>query len=133
MTNLIARIKQHEGFRTHPYKDSVGKLTIGYGRNIEDNGISEAEAETMLRHDVLAAQDAAGQFTWYRKQNAARKDVLTEMVFNMGLPRVLGFKKMIQALRDDDHEEAAYQMMDSKWAIQVGKRAETLSSLMSHG
>lgn len=90
MSESLERIKQHEGYSDKPYRDSVGKLTIGYGRNIDDNGITKEEAEIMLQHDVMLAQDSANQFTWYRKLDNARKDVVTEMVFNVGLPIFLG-------------------------------------------
>jgi len=131
--SLIDSIKKHEGLRLKPYMDAVGKITIGYGRNLDDNGITKDEAEDMLRHDIRQAEVSAGQFTWYRKLNRSRKDVIVEMIFNMGLPRVLTFKKMIQALRGDDFSEASLQMLDSKWATQVGIRAETLALKMENG
>ena len=130
MMDLEESIMLHEGLRLKPYKDSVGKLTIGYGRNLDDMGISEGEAEFMLLEDITRASTAVRQFSWARKLDHIRADVVTEMVFNMGLPRVLGFKKMIQALREDDYEEAAVQMLDSKWATQVGQRAITLADKM---
>jgi len=130
MNQLIERIKRHEGLRLNPYKDTVGKLTIGYGRNLDDNGITQEEAEIMLIHDILIAANSASQFPWYRKLDTDRQGVIIEMIFNMGLPRVLGFKKMIKALSEDDYKEAAIQMMDSLWAHQVGNRAKTLSNIM---
>lgn len=133
MSALIERIKLHEGYRSKPYRDTVGKVTIGWGRNLDDNGIRKEEAEIMLRHDVMIAQDAASQFTWYRKLDEQRKGVVVEMIFNLGLPRFLEFKKMIQALRDDDYDEAAAQMLNSKWSMQVGMRALTLASIMKDG
>jgi lysozyme len=127
---LIERIKQHEGLRLKPYKCSAGKLTIGYGRNLQDVGITTEEAEIMLEQDIIVATRTAEQFNWYRKLNQERQSVIIEMIFNLGLPRFLGFKKMIQALREDDYAEAAEQMLDSLWSKQVGKRAKVLAEIM---
>lgn len=131
MDTLINRIKKHEGFRVKPYRCSAGKLTVGYGRNLDDKGISAEEAELMLLHDVNESSDAASQFTWFRRLDNVRQGVIIEMIFNLGLPRFLGFKKMIQALRDEDYQEASIQMMDSKWARQVKGRAIMLANIMT--
>ena len=72
------------------------------------------------------------QFNWYRRLDNVRQDVIIEMIFNLGLPRFLGFKKMIQALREDDYPQAAIEMLDSKWARQVGSRADTLVNIMDN-
>ena len=130
MNDLVSSIKKHEGLRLKPYKCSAGKLTIGYGRNLDDIGISRSEANDLLLEDIKRAQDAASQFNWWRNLDGKRQDVVVEMIFNLGLPRFLQFKKAIQALRDQDYDEAADQMLDSKWAKQVGKRAVTLADKM---
>jgi lysozyme len=135
MSELIERIKQHEGFRSHAYSDSEGYLTIGFGRMIDERlggGITQEEAEIMLRHDVMQAQDEAGRFSWYRKLDDKRKGVIVEMIFNLGLSGVLKFKNMIQAINDDDYKKASNEMLDSKWSSQVGRRAITLANIM-HG
>jgi len=132
MSELIQRLKKHEGLMLKPYIDTVGKLTIGYGRNLDDVGITEEEAELLLRHDIMVAESACCQFAWYRGLDEKRKSVIVEMVFNLGLTRLLGFKKMIRAIKDADYKLASNEMLDSKWAYQVGNRAITLSNIM-HG
>lgn len=130
MNDLVSSIKKHEGLRLKPYRCSAGKLSIGYGRNLDDVGISKTEAESLLEHDIKTAKETASQFRWYRELDENRQDVIVEMIFNLGLPRLLKFKKTIQALRDHDYDEAANQMLDSKWAKQVGQRAVTLADKM---
>ena len=130
---LIASVKRHEGIRLKMYKCAAGKNTIGYGRNLDDVGISLDEAELMLKHDLENAEQDAKRFTVYEKLNQVRKDVLIEMVFNLGYSRLSGFKKMFAALERKDYDEAANQMLDSKWARDVGERARTLAYFMRIG
>ena len=133
--HLMERIKKNEGFSRKPYLDSVGKVTIGYGRNLEDRGISKSEAEYMLINDIHNAEDKLEEHLGYvlKNLNDARKEVLIEMVFNMGIYSVLKFKKMIKALTLGNYEKAADEMLDSKWAKQVKKRAIELSKIMKSG
>jgi lysozyme len=134
MNKLVEQLKRHEGLELSPYKDTVGKLTIGYGRNLDDVGISEKEAEFMLRNDIaIAITEADKAFDWLQNLNDARKDVVYNMVFNMGLPRFKGFKKMIAALERNYFAVAADEMMDSRWAQQVGIRALELQNQMLTG
>jgi lysozyme len=131
---LISEIKRDEGVKTHPYKCSAGKLTIGVGRNIEDNGISEDEIEYLLNNDIrYCVGDLKSNFDFYNKLDGTRKRVLINMCFNLGITRLLKFKKFIRALEDGDYETASVEMMDSLWAKQVGPRAERLRDLMKYG
>ena len=129
-SELKERVKLHEGLSLKPYKCPAGKLTIGYGRNIQDNGITTAEAELMLDNDLAAARTAADRFKWFWILDEARQGVVVEMIYNLGLPTFLGFRNMIAALREMDYEGASEQMLDSKWAKQVGNRADTLAAIM---
>lgn len=131
--SLIGRVKLHEGKRNFPYRCTAGKLTIGYGRNLEDVGITDEEAEYLLMHDLEKAEKEASKLDCYKKLNQGRKDILIEMVFNLGYPRLCGFKKMIQALDRGDYDKAADEMLDSKWARDVGERAKTLAYFMRIG
>jgi len=134
MIDLIEQLKIDEGFRSKPYKCSAGKLTIGYGRNIEDNGITKEEAEILLYNDVgLVTNELSGTFSWFYGLSKIRKSVLINMAFNLGMPRLKAFKRMIAALGVNDYEEAARQMLDSKWANQVGDRATRLANQMIDG
>jgi lysozyme len=125
---------KHEGLKLKPYYDTVGKLTIGVGRNLDDVGISEHEAMVMLENDIGIAESKADQvFPWFRKLNPARKDVIISMIFNLGLSGFINFKKMIKSLEQLDYNQASIEMIDSLWAKQVGNRAVELSNMMKTG
>jgi lysozyme len=130
---MIAQIKRHEGVKLKPYHCTAGKLTIGVGRNIEDNGISEREAEFLLMNDLSAMADAAKSYEWYADLNEPRKAVIINMLFNMGQPRFDKFVNTKQFLSDGLYIEAAEEMLNSKWAKDVGRRAEELSEQMARG
>lgn len=128
MQEIQELIIRHEGLRLKPYRCSAGKLTIGIGRNLDDRGISEDEARFMMANDLAdCAADLEsifpGQF-----QNLPMKIqmVLMDMRFQLGPGGFRGFKKMIQAVRDDDPAEMIRQMKDSRWYRQVPGRAEDL-------
>ena len=125
---------KHEGLRLFPYTDTVGKLTIGIGRNLSDRGISNSEAEILFENDVrLAELGLKSAFYNYDSFSENRKNALTDMVFNMGLSRFYGFKKMITATRSGDWARAADEMLDSLWANQVGNRATELANMVRNG
>ena len=135
METLSARIKAHEGLRLKPYLDTEGHLTIGYGRCLDKIGISHAEAELLLKADIARAID-----DFYRLPipiiqncNANRRRILCEMIFNLGLHGVLGFQKMLSAIERGNYNEAAVQMVDSRWAEQVGIRAKLMAQTMREG
>ena len=131
---FLNRIKTHEGFRSKPYLCSKGKLTIGFGRNLESKGLSQKEAETLLLNDVDEAIDTLEKtFPFFKSLNQTRQEVLTEMCFNLGLAGLKKFQKMIQALDEKNYVLASQEMMKSAWATQVKKRAQTLSQLMKTG
>ena len=132
MSKLIEQLKMHEGFRSKPYKCTAGKLTIGYGRNIEDVGISKEEAELLLQSDIVNCVGLlASNNLLYGASD--RDDVLVNMCFNLGINRLLKFKKMIAAYKAGDYELAAKEMLDSKWARQVPNRAKELAEQMRTG
>lgn len=134
MIELLEKmLVRHEGLRLRPYQDSVGKTTIGVGRNLDDVGISEPEAMLLLSNDIARAKLDAEKFVWFHKIDSVRQDVIVSMVFNMGLPRVLGFKNMLHAIEIGNWVETQKHMLDSKWAKQVGKRADELAQMMLIG
>ena len=127
-------IKRHEGLRLKPYRDTVGKLTIGYGRNLEDVGISLEEAELMLEHDLDRAIQAAREvIPGFDELDEVRQAVLVDMAFNLGRAGLAGFRRFRAALALGDFERAASEMLDSLWARQVGRRAEELAEMMRSG
>jgi lysozyme len=130
---LLKQLQRHEGLRLRSYLDTVGKLTIGYGRNLDDRGISEDEAGFMLDNDIDLAVAELERLPLYLSLNPVRQAVLANMCFNLGMPRLLGFKRMIAALCREDFHAAAFEMLDSKWADQVGERAVELAGLMITG
>jgi lysozyme len=120
-----------ESFRAKPYRDSVGKLTIGIGRNLDDVGISENEARVMLGNDLQKVRaQIAFMLPWAKKLSAVRMSVLENMAFNMGMARLLGFKTALQLMELADYGNAAVAMLDSAWAKQVGARALRLAEQM---
>lgn len=128
---MIDRIKKHEGLRLKPYRCTAGKLTIGYGRNLEDNGITEEEAHFLLMNDLEKSWDECCKaFSWISQMDKIRQGVIVELCFNMGLGRLKGFKKMLAACERGDYEIASVEMLNSLWARQVGQRAKTLANIM---
>jgi lysozyme len=132
MATIEDQLILHEGLRLKPYRCTENKLTIGVGRNIEERGITATEAMFLLKNDIEAVEKELSRFDWFTKQDEIRRRVLIDMGF-MGVPRLLGFKKMIQALVADDYEKAAAEMLDSKWSRQVGGRAVRLAEMMRTG
>jgi len=127
-------IIDHEGVRLAMYHDTEGIPTIGVGRNLERvPAISYEEAMFMLDNDIEDAENDLRTLMPYLCCGRVRTDVLIDMVFNLGIVRFGGFKKMIAAVKAADYEEAARQMLDSKWAGQVGKRATELAEMMRTG
>ncbi len=127
-------LKKHEGKSLTLYKCPAGKLTIGYGHNIEDRGISDEVAEKLLEQDAeIAYKQVKNNIACFDALNEARQYVLTDMCFNMGLRRLMTFKKMLFALEKGLYQNAADEMLDSKWAKQVSRRAEFLAQIMRTG
>lgn len=124
-------LKRHEGLRLTVYQCTAGKKTIGYGRNLEDRGITEAEAETMLDNDIQSIeQGLVASFDFYKDLDDVRKAVLIDLGFNLGMAGLKGFKKMLKALEQGDYSEAAIQLLDSRYARQVTNRAMELARLL---
>ena len=127
-------IKKHEGLRLKPYFCSAKKLTLGYGRNIEENGITNTEADFLLSNDILnATNEIIDNFCWFSGLNDDRQSVIVNMVFNLGMPRFKGFKKLISAIEEKEFTKASVEMLNSKWATQVGERATELADAMENG
>ncbi|MCH8136115.1 MAG: glycoside hydrolase family protein [Proteobacteria bacterium] len=123
----------HEGIRIKPYLDSVGKLTIGVGRNLDDTELSDDEVELMLNNDIERAAKNAERFSWWRELDSVRQMVVVDMLFNLGLAGFAKFRKTISFIGAGDYPKAAEEMLDSKWASQVGSRAVRLAKMMRTG
>ena len=136
-TDLMERIKKHEWFVPKIYKDSLGFPTIGYGHLVlpeeqweEGKEYSKEQLEHVFKTDFNnAVGQATGLMDGMNLDDKAR-EVIIEMVFQLGVGGVGKFKKMWEALRKKDYGEASFQMMDSRWAKQTPNRAESLSKVM---
>ena len=132
--NLRQLLTKHEGKRLRPYYDEMGKITIGIGRNLTDVGISEEECEMFFENDVSAAlAHVENVFPEYSLWAEARQDAMIDMVLNVGIGGLMGFKNMIDAIHAEDWGKAASEMRNSLWAHQVPKRAEELARMVESG
>ena len=128
---LRRQLIRHEGLRLKPYVDTVGKTTIGVGRNLTDKGISENEAIDLLRNDYVEVyHDLCAKLPWFTGLSAIRQRVLIEMGFNQGSAGLLKFTKTLASMERGDYVLAAEQMLLSRWAKQVGQRARRLAAMM---
>ena len=133
LRTTIERIRNHEGYRATPYRDSRGIWTVGIGRNLEAVAFSSAEVDLMFRNDLKRAERDAQKLPEYESLSPERQDVLTEMTYQMGIQGVRRFRLMLRALRDRDYDEAAEQMLDSRWHEQTPARARRLARIMRSG
>lgn len=126
-----ALIKRHESIRLKPYQDSEKKrLTIGWGRNLEDRGITTIEADFMLDNDIGLCVYHLRKLKVFSELSENRQAVLVDMVYNLGYEGFLKFKDLIKALEEHDYEKASQEMLDSLWAKQVKTRAVRLAKIM---
>lgn len=130
----IARemIRAHEGVREFLYKDSLGIHTIGVGRNLE-RGLSPDEIEYLFGNDLEQAHSDASAYGYWGNLNDARKSALMDMAFQLGGPRLAGFKKMHACLEKGDYDGAALECLDSRYAAQVPARASTIAFIIRSG
>ena len=125
-------ITRHEGWRTHPYLDDVGKITIGVGRNLSDRGLARDEILLLLGNDMTLAQRIceAQYGVAFACADRRRQLALMSMAFNLGAPRLGGFRRMHAAIRSGDWHLAAHEALNSRWASQVGKRADEIADML---
>lgn len=129
---LLPRIKRHEGLSLFVYQDTQGHDTLGYGHLLA-HGITPAAAEFILHEDISSAYQQARMVRGFDGLNVARQAVIVEMVFNLGYKRLKTFRKMLTALAEKDYQRAAREMLHSRWAEQVGYRAQELAEQMEKG
>jgi lysozyme len=131
---LIDQLRIHEGVEKTVYNDSEGIPTIGVGRNLRDRGLSDDEIDYLLSNDIdIVVNELDKVMPWWRDLDEVRQRVLCDLVFNLGMPRFSGFKKSISYMKQQMWDQAANELLDSKWARQVGRRAHTLSEMMRTG
>lgn len=131
---MIRQLRLHEGERLRPYRCTADKLTIGVGRNLEDTGITAEESAYLLGNDIDRFYAAVRrELPWVEKLDEVRQRVLVDMAFNLGIAGLLSFKKTLATIKAGNYEKASAMMLDSKWAMQVGQRADRLSVMMRTG
>ena len=131
---LIEELKRDEGVKLKPYLDSVGKLTIGIGRNIDDRGITIEDAEYLCGNDIdICVQELDRELPWWRGLTETRQRALVNMCFNLGMPKLSTFVRTLNALEDGRWNDAADAALDSRWAAQVGTRAVRIATIFRTG
>lgn len=124
----------HESYKQFPYTDTTGHLTIGIGRNLTNQGISITEAAYLLDDDIQYFYGKLSHFlNFFPRLSENRQIALVDMCFNVGVQGFLNFTNMILALESNDYERAAKEMLNSKWAEQVGERATCLANIIRTG
>lgn len=136
MSKLIEQLKRHEGIRTHAYLCTDGKITVGVGRNVDDDGglgLSISEIEFLLANDIQRCRLELEGFSWFDDLDSVRQDAMINMCFNLGMTRLLGFKKALARMAEANYEYAANEFLDSLWARQVGNRADEIADMILTG
>ena len=129
MSDLIESIKQHEGFRSKVYDDSLGIPTIGYGFAIKDLELEEDICDMILERKLsILKERIEKKFQWYRYMPQEIKDVVVEMCYQLGVYGFSRFKKTIAYIQNKQWEEASVEMLDSRWAEQTPGRAREMSN-----
>lgn len=133
--DIESLIASHEGLRLRVYLCPAGKLTIGYGRNLDERGITEEEARLLLANDItdFHAQLMGRLGGIFTRLDPVRQAVLIDMAFNLGINGLLKFKAMLTRLAAKDYAGAAEEMAASHWAAQVKGRALTLIAMTKTG
>ena len=136
MTKLIEMLKLHEGVRSKVYMCSAGYETIGVGRNIAESGLglSDDEIEYLLNNDIKRVrEELEDNYFWFAALNEARQDAMIDISFNLGLTRLRGFVKALEAMSREQFDIAADEFMDSRWRQQVGNRAVEVTEMIRTG
>jgi lysozyme len=131
---LKVELERDERCVLKPYRDTVGKLTIGIGRNLDDRGITRDEALFLLERDIaLVSTQLYVNLPWFKQLDDVRQRVLANMCFNMGPGKLLTFKNTLAAIEARNYAAAKAGMLNSLWARQVGARAQRLAEMMLTG
>ena len=133
LEKLKAMLRIHEGVRSRPYHDTIGRITVGVGRNLDDKPLKPQEIEFMLNGDVADAMADCNKFAWYSALSDNRQLAVADMMFNLGAEKFEKFTNMIDAIQSGDYDRAADEMLHSRWAWQVGQRAKDLADMMRAG
>ena len=131
--SLLENIKESEGFRNRVYKCTEGHDTIGYGFAVKDLVMDKDIADMILERKVAELRLRVEQkFPFIDSMPESVQDVMIEMCFQLGVSGFSKFKKTIQYLMTKQFEEAAVEMLDSKWYKQTPNRAKKLSDIVKY-
>lgn len=135
--NIIRSLRGEEGEVLSEYKDHLGYSTIGVGRLIDarkGGGITKEESAYLLGNDIdKVTKQLDASLPWWTKLDEARRGVLVNMAFQMGINGLLGFKNTLAMIQAGNYEGAAKGMLQSKWAQQTPSRAKRMSEQMRTG
>lgn len=127
----VQMLARHEGFRGRPYTCTAGALTIGYGFNLDAWPLTEAECLPILESRMRRVRsDLANRIAYFFALPDAAQDVLVNMAYQMGVNGVLAFKRFLATLQAGKYQDAAAEMLDSKWAEQTPSRARELAAII---
>lgn len=131
---LMEQLELHEGRRERAYRDSLGNITVGVGRNLTGKGLSENEIDYLLANDIDETIANLNHYCpWWQQMTENRQLVLADMCFNMGWGQLSKFKNTLRDMEHERYAEAAARMLKSLWARQVGDRARKLAAMMEKG
>ena len=135
MSKLIEQLRRHEGVRSHVYLCPAGYETIGVGRNIAESGLglSDDEIDYLLKNDIERCRLELSAFSWFTDTDSVRQDALINLCFNLGMTRLLGFKNALARMAEGKYPEAAEEFLNSRWAKQVGSRADEVTEMIKTG
>lgn len=137
MEHLINMLRRHEGVKSHAYRCSENFITVAVGRNIDPEGglgLSDDEIDYLLANDIRRCKaELEENFDWYKDLDSVRQDALIDFNFNVGLTTFLKFKKFIAAMKKGDWSTAAKELLSSKYAQQVGARADEIAAMIKTG
>lgn len=126
--------KKFEGLSLKAYRCPAGVLTIGFGRNIQENGISKEEAELLLRNDLNRVwQEALTLFPEMESWTPNRRLAIIDMMFNLGLTKFRKFVNTIKYIKSGNWDLAAQNASKSLWYTQVGKRSKQIVKMIKEG
>jgi lysozyme len=133
-TTIAEQLRRDEGCQLYVYPCPSGALTIGVGRNLEATGITDEEAEILLANDIERVTiDLERVLPWSLTLDDARFGVLQNMAFNLGTAGLLEFEQVLMAMQREDWDAAAEALLDSRYAEQVGLRADRLADQLRTG
>lgn len=143
------RLIQHEGLKLMPYRCPAGKLTIGVGRNLDDNppsfeerralgdymhGITVNAAKMLLRNDIIRTFEALKHIVvGFEDLDDERQYALLDMCFQLGVAGFKKFKRLRKAVAQKNFELAAFECLTSTYASQTPKRAKRIALLLKTG